>query len=447
MGLRPRQAGEDRRMTDPEYGFGGAGQKARDSNFSSAQGKSKQTANGRDPDHELPVIEWHDRQLSDGAKRLAVERQWIIPQWIPRQQTTGIYGAGGVNKTDFLIGMGMAKSRGLLFLEYKLEAGPVYGLFCEDTEEEIYRRGERIAKAWGFNSLADFPDFHFVSLVGFDDPEFVTFDSTVMRIEAALYVVDQKIVKIGAHLVMLDTLPHFFGGDEVRRREVSRFIRKLDGISIGRNCAVVFTAHPSARGARSGTLDSGSTGWEGGVRARLTLQDPGPEGLLDDPTTPKIASDRRILTRAKSNYARAGETIELVCRDGVFIVAGTAEAPGKPPPKRGAERDAACDAKFLDLLAKATVQGRPVTDSVHGRYAPKVFAIDPEGLGIFSAAEFTRAMERLFNAKRLRVESYGSPSKNLRRLTECPAGSAPEPAENAPENAVADDQQTATVSG
>jgi hypothetical protein len=39
-------------------------------------------------------------------------------------------------------------------------------------------------------------------------------------------------------------------------------------------CGILFSAHPSQRGIASGRLDSGNTGWEGKVRARLTLHDP-----------------------------------------------------------------------------------------------------------------------------------------------------------------------------
>ena len=60
------------------------------------------------------------------------------------------------------------------------------------------------------------------------------------------------------------------------------------------------------------------------MRARLGLTDPGPEGgNEDDELAPQIASDRRILTRHKSNYAKAGETLDLVVRDGVFFLTRT----------------------------------------------------------------------------------------------------------------------------
>jgi RecA-family ATPase len=280
---RTRHRWEGRGMTDPKGGFGTFSGKARGGGLSGAKTTGP---NGVDPDHELPVIPWIDECLSDYHGRELSPRLWVVPEWIPREQVTGLYGVGGINKTDFLIQLLLAKSRGLIFLEYILQAAPVYGLFCEDTREEIVRRATRIAdKAWGL-ALADFPDFHFASLVGVSDKEFVTFDNGEMRMMQALYRVDQRIKQLGAELGTLDTLPHFYGGNEVHRRDVTRFITKLDSISIGRGCGILFTAHPSQRGKQSGSMDSGSTGWEGSVRARLALEDPGPEGTAPDDPTP-----------------------------------------------------------------------------------------------------------------------------------------------------------------
>jgi hypothetical protein len=103
--------------------------------------------------------------------------------------------------------------------------------------------------------------------------------------------------------------------------------------------------------------------------------------------------------------------------------------------------------KFLELLAKVTAEGRNVSDSPHGQFAPKVFAMHPGGLGFFSAAEFTRAMARLFNAKRLYLMPYGPPSREQRKLVEIKPEAAPDPTQTAAETEAADDQQTATVDG
>jgi hypothetical protein len=57
----------------------------------------------RDEDHGLPQVVWRDVRLSDWADRQVPEREWIVPDWIPCEQVTGLYGIGGINKTDFVM--------------------------------------------------------------------------------------------------------------------------------------------------------------------------------------------------------------------------------------------------------------------------------------------------------------------------------------------------------
>lgn len=373
--------------------------------------------------HELAVVVWRDVRLSDWAGREIPARRWIVPEWIPLLQVSGLYGVSGINKTDFLVQLMMAKSAGLPFMGWELYPAPVYGLFCEDTEEEIVRRAKRIAERYG-RDLADFPDFHFASLVGFDMTEFVVFEGAEMIVRPALLRFDQAIMDYHAQLGALDTAPDFFGGSEIIRREVSRFIRKLDGVGMTRDCGVLYTAHPSVRGEISGTLNSGSTGWGAKTRARLSMHDPGEDEDEEQAEErkrlrlPPKRTDRRILIRQQCNYAEAGVSLEFTCRDGFFLPAQIDPAATKTA-ERGPARNAACDARFLELLGKIAEQGDYVHNSnnVPAHYAPVVFAKRPDGTP-FSAAEFDRAMQRLFVAKRLRLERFGKPSDSKVRLVE-----------------------------
>src|SRR5258707_10664545 len=120
-----------------------------------------------------------DHRLSEWNEEELPERLWAVPDWIPREQVTGLYGPPGVNKTDFLIEVLMSTSMGLPFMGYQLARMPVFGLFCEDTDIEIARRAARIAKHHGM-WLSEFPDFHYASLVGYGPVEFVTFDGNSM---------------------------------------------------------------------------------------------------------------------------------------------------------------------------------------------------------------------------------------------------------------------------
>ena len=371
--------------------------------------------------HDLPRVVWRDVRLSSWAGRLLPERRWVMPEWIPMEQVTGLYGVGGINKTDFLIQLMMCFSRGLPFCGYVLDPAPAYGLFVEDSEAEIVRRATRIAQRYG-RTLADFPDFHFASLVGYAETEFVTFDGPKMVVGPALLRFDQAIVEHQARLCVLDTVPDFFGGNEIARREVSQFIRMLDAVSMRRGCGLVFTAHPSVRGEESGSLASGSTGWTGKVRARLSLHDPGDDDDEDEDDAaerrrlrlPPKRTDNRILIRQKSNYAEQGTVLKLICRNGVFTPEALDAAAAET---RGPLRNAAAEVKFIELLPKLEAEIGHVHFSSVARdhYAPAVFAARKDSGG-FSKAEFVRAMQRLLEAGRIKMVPFGPPSHGRTKL-------------------------------
>jgi RecA-family ATPase len=360
---------------------------------------------------------WDDVRLSDWAEREIPPRQWIMEDWIPIGQCVGLYGVGGVRKTDWLLQLLMAASLGLPFCGIPLMHCLTYGLFCEDTEDELVRRAHRIAGFYG-RSLAEFTGFKFASLVGVGDTEFVNFDNARMTLLPAYNLFVERIAEHGAKLAVLDTAPDFFGGEEISRRQVSRFFRLLDGIGMKHHCGLVYSAHPSVRGRASGTFASGTTGWEAKTCARLVIRDP-IEDEDDENGTSRVArkpSDRRILTRAKSNYAAQGIEIELVYRDGGFLPAGIDRT---TTPMRGQMRNLAADTKFLELLRKINSQGRYVHDASNtpDRYAPNVFYTDPDRAG-FSKLEFTRAMARLFDAGRIKLEHAGNAHRGHAQIIE-----------------------------
>jgi RecA-family ATPase len=384
----------------------------------------------------LGTVEWRDQTLADWHGRTVPPFLWIVPDWIPRLQVTGLYGISGINKTDFLLQLCIAKAAGWPFLGYTLEPGPVYGLFCEDIDSVIIRRAQRIIDRYNEliandralggqyaqRTLADFTNLHFASLVGVDMTEFVSFDNGEMKDLPALLHFDQHIAEYKAELAVLDTIPDFFGGNEVTRREVSRFIRKLDGVSMTRECAILYTAHPSVRGEKSGMHDSGSTGWGGKTRSRIGMEDPGPPDQEDEDKSqglkPKvrIPTDRRTLIRLQCNYAIPGVTLDLICHEGFFSLAPSADEQAEQAPERGPERDAAVSKRFIELLAIIEREGRTVNDSVTaGNYAPRVFAEHPYGK-LFSKAEYNRAMGRLFANNVIKVVGHGPPSRGWRKI-------------------------------
>jgi len=82
---------------------------------------------------------------------------------------------------------------------------------------------------------------------------------------------------------------------------------------------------------------------------------------------------------------------------------------------KGQLRDIAAETKFINLLHKFNKTSRIVHNSASnaGRYAPALFAADSDSGG-FSKAEFKRAMNRLFDTERIRLDN----TRNGTRIVE-----------------------------
>jgi RecA-family ATPase len=346
---------------------------------------------------------WTLSRPSDWIGRDVEPRTFIMEDWLPLGEYVSLYGVAGARKTDFIIQALMASSSGLPFLGYSMGHYVTLGLFCEDTEEELIRRIDRIAEFYG-RSRGDFTGFFWASLVGCEQTEFVNFNFGKMAVADAFRLFEKQIGESGAGIAALDTIADFFGGEEISRRQVSQFLRLLNGCCFRNHCTIIGSRHPSRSGRSSGTFESGSTGWEGKERARLHLRDPAQD--QDDEPKHQQHSNKRILTRAKCNYAMPGEEIELVFEDGGFK-----RVFDNMP--RGHMRNLQADDKFLELLRKHNRLGRPIHDASNhpDRYAPKVFADDPDR-GTFTLLEFKRAMSRLFSAERIMLRWNAHQKRN-----------------------------------
>jgi hypothetical protein len=65
---------------------------------------------------------------------------------------------------------------------------------------------------------------------------------------------------------------------------------------------------------------------------------------------------------------------------------------------------------FIQLVKRFNASGRNVSDRSGTRYAPAIFAEQPDAEGVTSK-QFKAAMDRLFATKRIRRVNNGRPSK------------------------------------
>ena len=352
------------------------------------------------------LARWHGQEIPS--------RRWFMDEWIPIGQVVSLYGRPGSRKSTLLLQWMIAATLGRGFGPCEhLAYGPAYGLFCEDSANEIARRALAILTQYGA-SFRDMRDCHAESLVDAHLTEFVTFRrSGLMETTPAWDKFIADIDDIRPVFVCLDVAADFFGGDEVRRRESSAFLRLLDKTASEKHFALVFSAHPSLRGLKDRSLMSGNTGWEGKVRARITLEDPTDE---DEETDKPLhnQSDQRTLTLAKANYGKAGAAIDLIVRDGFFL---PADLDPKAASLKGISREIAARSKFIELLDAVTTPDRWVHDSPSNktRYAPKVFATHPDR-GSFTERDFAKAMKYLLDTKRIRLASFTQGGRQYKKL-------------------------------
>lgn len=233
---------------------------------------------------------------------------WVVEDWIPQQGHTFFSGRGGVGKSTLCLQLAMSVASGKPWFDMPVKQMPVLVIACEDPEDEVHRRVHTISLTSEY--AADWKEvpLYVWSRVGQNNLVAIIRDGEGVRpgkfhdeLETQL-----KAMPEGAKLVVLDTIPDVFFGNENDRCSVNAFVKQVLG-RWERLYGVTFlcTAHPP----KSGAEFSGSTAWEGAFRARLFCEFADPEKV----------DDFRVLRVGKSNYGRSGAQVTLRRHeDGLF---------------------------------------------------------------------------------------------------------------------------------
>jgi hypothetical protein len=117
----------------------------------------------------------------------------------------------------------------------------------------------------------------------------------------------------------------------------------------------------------------------------------------------------------KSNYGAIAASVTMRWKNGVY----TMEA--KPGSLEAIAADAKADDVFMALLTALTEQGRNVSDRpTSHNYAPTVFAAERRAKEAnIKKPGLVAAMRRLFDARKIRVDNYGRPSRPYSRIVPC----------------------------
>lgn len=243
------------------------------------------------------------------------EREWIVPDWLPKGVVSSLSGDGGVGKTLVAQQLLYAAGVGGKWLGLDVPKLKGLGVFCEDDEDELHRRHIDIKADLGFGVGNPFDSTWVWPRVGSDNL-LVTFDRENRPLMSPFFAaIMAHVMAKKIELLILDTVADLFGGNEIIRAQVNYFIKSACGSFIakakeaGFTLSVLLLSHPSQAGRNTGSGESGSTAWNNAVRARLYLTRP-EDGL----------PEQRVLTRKKSNYSASGDDVrlELIWANGVL---------------------------------------------------------------------------------------------------------------------------------
>ena len=80
-------------------------------------------------------------KLEDEYQGEAPVREWLVHEWIPLNEISSLYGAGGAGKSLLALQLGKAIANGIPFMNMEIPTPvPVLYVACEDNQEELHRR-------------------------------------------------------------------------------------------------------------------------------------------------------------------------------------------------------------------------------------------------------------------------------------------------------------------
>ena len=274
----------------------------------------------KNADCDLSPIAWDD--IAE------VERQWLIPNWLPANTATMFTGQGGTGKSWLTLQVACeiaSHSSGGAWRkpnaeiqkpsEYddSTENAPKHIVFAtyEDEPAEIKRRLKALCYSFDWiesERKTIEQHLHIVDMRGIGSVWGPGLEKHI-SVTGELLPAGEELRKVcqdkNARLLILDPLSGAFGGNENDRTAVYDFVSAFRGWGDEQNCAMLIVGHlpKSSEGRASGF--SGSTAWEASVRSMWMLSKV--EHGKEDNSNCYFA-----LQHTKSNYARLQRGIPLI---------------------------------------------------------------------------------------------------------------------------------------
>lgn len=327
------------------------------------------------------------------------EQLWLVDNLIPHANVTLLSGDGATGKSLLALQLGVATATAGDWLGLKPHPGRVVFVSAEDELDELHRRLARMTPR-----LENLGWLTIVPLAGRDAIMAAPMGREGLLQPTPIFAALRRIVEThGPDLLVLDTLADLFGGDEIKKVHARQFISLLRGMAFEFGVTVLLLSHPSQAGLNSGSGMSGNTAWNNSVRSRLYF-----ERRINKFDGSEDDIDIRVLTTKKSNRAASGGKIVVRYSNGVFIRENGCNF-------ETADRGHHADRVFMSLLAQFERDSRQVSDKPSSAFAPAIFAKHPKSEGL-NKGDFEKAMNRLFETGRIKVEEIGPPSRRTRKI-------------------------------
>lgn len=353
----------------------------------------------------LPVLPRRPLDWADLKGREPEPRAWAVEDWLPMGNAALLAGRGGIGKTLLAQTLGTCLALRLNYFADTPEPRRVLIWAGEDDHDELWRRQMAICQ-WAGIALEDLHDKLIVHSYHGQDLTLAGIAFGQFSPTAIMEDLREQVHDYRADYVFLDSLARIFGGSENDRHQVTTFVSWITA-ACGK-AGVCLLGHP---GKAAGAEYSGSTAWEGSVRARLYLGDRLPDARPDDDDT-SDGGTIRYLARRKANYS-AQDFVRLEYNRGVLMPCQQPEARFGAP---SAEYADDVVIRAVRTLATSGLHGNASTRSAE--YLPKL-AKQYGLLDRLTERQFAESMRRLQISKRLGNSEVGrysnrSPKMGLR---------------------------------
>jgi RecA-family ATPase len=81
-------------------------------------------------------------------------REWNVDDWLPCGVVTGLYGEGGLGKSLLALQLQTSMATAKPWLGLAVMQAPSLGVYCEDDDNELWRRQDAICADYGIERSA-----------------------------------------------------------------------------------------------------------------------------------------------------------------------------------------------------------------------------------------------------------------------------------------------------